>query len=87
MRRAIMLMMCAFSLSLVLGGVAGAQTGTYPPNTGDSPAVEAGSGSRDGTAFTGSDTAFPTVAAGALLVVGSATLYLARRRARAFLGQ
>jgi len=85
MRRTILSLAAALCLSLVLGGVASAQT-TYPPPDGGSPAVEAGSGSQDGTAFTGSDMTFPMVAAGGLLVLGAATLVVARRRARVLQG-
>ena len=86
MRRMILLIVAALCLSLVLAsGVAYAQT-TYPPPRGASPAVEAASGSQDGTAFTGGEMA-PTIwMAAGLSALGGATLIVARRRARTFLG-
>ena len=87
MRRTILMLVSACCLSLALGaGVAQAQT-TYPPP--DSPAVEAATGGQDGqdgTAFTGGDESFPVVLAGGLLILGGAALYVARRRARSFVG-
>jgi LPXTG-motif cell wall-anchored protein len=86
MRRMILLIVGAQCLSFVLGsGAAYAQT-TYPPPSGVSPAVEAASGNQDGTAFTGSEMT-PTIwMAVGLSVLGGATLVVARRRARMFLG-
>ena len=62
------------------------RTDNHPPPDGGSPAVEAATGNQDGTAFTGSDTAVPMVAAGGLLVLGASTLVVARRRARRLQG-
>jgi len=87
MRRTTLMVLAACILTLMLGSGANAQGQSYPPGSQVSPAVEAAGGSQDGTAFTGGETRFPTMAAGTLLVLGSLTLYVARRRAKMFLGE
>jgi hypothetical protein len=79
MKRAAAVLSSAFVTVLVTAGTALAQT-DYPPTTTVQP-TGGQNPTGGGTAFTGGDISFGAIAFAALLVVGVAALFVARRRA------
>lgn len=77
MKRMFGVLVTALATMVVTAGTALAQT-TYPPTPTETTSVAGGGGSN--TAFTGSDASLVAVIAVALLVVGLAALFVARRR-------
>jgi hypothetical protein len=85
MKRAAAVLSSALVTVLVTAGSALAQT-DYPPSTTVQPTSGATNPTGGGTAFTGGDISFGAIAFAALLVVGVAALFVARRRAARLAG-
>jgi hypothetical protein len=85
MKRAAAVLSSALLTVLFTAGTALAQT-TYPPSTTVEPTSGATGPTGGGTAFTGGDVSFGAIAFAALLVVGVAALFVARRRAARLAG-
>lgn len=81
MKRAIRSLVAA-SVLLMMGASAALAQETYPPSGTDGTTVGGGGG----TAFTGSDVSVAAMAFVALLVLGLAALFVARRRAARLVG-
>jgi hypothetical protein len=90
MKRVAAVLSSALLMVLITAGTVLAQTTTYPPEPTTS-VIGGGGGTGNvdnvgGTAFTGADVSFGAIAFAALLVVGVAALFVARRRAARLAG-
>jgi hypothetical protein len=87
MKRAAAVLTSALLTVLVTAGTALAQTQTtYPPSTSVADTGGNTGNAGGGTAFTGGDLSFGAIAFAAFLVVGVASLFVARRRAARLAG-
>ena len=84
MKRAAAVLSSVLLMVLVTAGSALAQD--YPPSTSVADTGGGNTGGTGGTAFTGGDLSFGAIAFAALLVVGVAALFVARRRAARLAG-